>query len=389
MEAVNSVRKTIWFNIGFFAVTTVLGVIGWPLYAWHHGVSTVEWVLFVFYVWATGLGITVGYHRLFAHTTYKANPVIRFLLLFFGAAAFEQTALDWASQHRDHHRYVDTDKDPYSIKKGFFYAHIGWLILWKHKIHYENALDLQKDPMVMHQHKNYLLWCAGAGIVTPVLIGALFGHALGAFLLAVCLRITFVYHSTFCINSVCHMFGKSTYDVNATAKDHWLVALVTFGEGYHNFHHKFPVDYRNGIRWFDFDPSKWLIRLMAYAGLAWDLKRTSRFRILEARLAGEKTSTSNLLQGFAMQPLVAKPLEQLHAQYVLVRQKLEGWEDAVRNYHALVKEQMAAHSEEIKIAASQKISEAREHFQQAYDQWRELISMPPLQLQRFLSAVPA
>ncbi len=388
--ATGPVKKIIWINIIFFAVTTFLGVIGCPLYAYYHGVSAIEVALFLFYAGATGMGITVGYHRLFAHSTYKANALIRFLLLFFGGAAFEQTALDWASQHRDHHRYVDTDLDPYSIKKGFFYAHMGWLMFWKHEIHYGNSIDLQKDSMVMHQHKNYMLWAVGAGIVTPVLVGALFGHALGAFLFAVCLRITFVYHSTFCINSVCHIFGKATYDTQATAKDHWLVALVTFGEGYHNFHHKFPVDYRNGIRWFDWDPSKWLIRVMAGLGMVWDLKRTSQFRILEARLAGEKTSVTASLKQFVMPPVLAKPVEQLSLHYAVLRQKLESWEDAVRNYRELLKQQMAAQSEELKTVAAQKMQDARDCFQQAHEEWHELVNTPPRQLlPLLLSAVPA
>ena len=130
---IEATRKNNWVNITFFAVTTLAGVFGAPVYIYYYGIAATEVALFLFYFGATGLSITVGYHRLFAHATFKTNRVVRFFLLFFGAAAFEQSALQWSAQHRDHHRYVDTDRDPYSIRKGFFYAHIGWLIFWQHE----------------------------------------------------------------------------------------------------------------------------------------------------------------------------------------------------------------------------------------------------------------
>lgn len=289
--------KANWFNIFFIGTNTLIALIGGPWYLHHYGFSTYEGVLMTFFIFATGLSITVGYHRLFAHATFKAHSLVRFLLLFFGAAAFEQSALAWASQHRSHHQFVDTDADPYNIKKGFFWAHMGWLIYGKHDFYYDNVDDMIRSKLVMHQARHYVLWGVTAGILTPVLIGALGGHALGAFIFAVCVRVTFVYHSTWCINSVCHMFGKATYDPNVSARDHWFVALITLGEGYHNFHHRFPSDYRNGVRWYHFDPSKWLIFSLERLGLAWNVKRIEKSRILEARqMAG------NIRAGRALQP---------------------------------------------------------------------------------------
>ncbi|MBI3307437.1 MAG: fatty acid desaturase [Candidatus Omnitrophica bacterium] len=282
------IRENIWLNIIFFSGTTVAALIGCPFYLSRFGISSSEIFLFIFYLWATGISVTAGYHRLFSHVTYKAHPLVEFFFLFFGAAAFEMSALGWSSQHRDHHRYVDTENDPYNIKKGFFYAHIGWLIFWKHRSNLDNVRDLQKNSLVMHQDKHYLLWAVSSGILMPLVLGFLSGHLLGAFLFSICLRLTVVYHSTFAINSVCHMFGKATYDIYATAKDHWLVAFLTNGEGYHNFHHRFPGDYRNGVRWYQWDPSKWLIGFLSWFGLSRDLKRVSDFRILEARLAAEQ-----------------------------------------------------------------------------------------------------
>ncbi len=285
-------RKIIWVNLLFFTLTAA-GSIASIAYFFTHGISYFGAALFFAYVILTGMSITVGYHRLFSHRSFRAHPVVRFLALFFGAAAFEQSALDWSSQHRDHHRYVDTLQDPYNIRRGFFYAHIGWLLFWKHTIDHENAKDLLADRLVMAQHRRYHLWAIGAGILLPLALGALAGHLAEAALFAVVARLALVHHATFCINSVCHMFGKPTYDPKASARDHWLVAFLTNGEGYHSFHHRFPVDYRNGIRWYHWDPSKWLIRSLAWLGLVWDLKKTDAGRILQARLVASVTPVTD------------------------------------------------------------------------------------------------
>ena len=276
-----------WPVIAFFAVTTAGALIGAPFYIRHFGISLSEILFFSFYVAATSFAITVGYHRLFAHRAFKTNKFIEFLILFFGAAAFEQSALTWSSGHRDHHRFVDTERDPYSIKKGFWYAHIGWMTLWKQWPDYHNVPDLLKNKLVRHQHDHYVLWGAISGILLPVLLGSLSGHALGALVFSVCVRLTVVYHGTFCINSVCHTFGKRTYDIHATARDHWLVAFFTNGEGHHNFHHRFPNDYRNGVKWYHWDPSKWLIAFWAGLGLASGLRRTPDEIIQRVKQAAE------------------------------------------------------------------------------------------------------
>lgn len=376
----NSIKKTSWVNITFFSITTLGFLAGAPFYIHAQGISFPEIALFLFYIAATALSITVGYHRLYAHSTFKTNPVIEFFLLFFGAAAFEQTAYKWASQHRDHHRYVDTDLDPYSIKKGFWYAHIGWLIFWDHKIHYFNAKDLARNPLVMNQHKYYLLWAAGAGIVLPVLIGALTGHALGALIFAVCGRITLVYHSTFFINSICHMFGKATYDIYATARDNALIALLTFGEGYHNFHHRFPADYRNGVRWYQWDPSKWLIALLSWVGWAQDLRRVSAFRILEARMAGENQRVFDALNNFRNLPGIQATIARFQEKYQGVKKQLAEWDVACRDYQEICRKQMTAHTAELKRGALKKMEIANDSFKQARHQWSTLIQMKPLKL---------
>lgn len=373
MNGKTSFQKLVWPNILFFAVTTLGAVIGTPFYVYHYGISLFEILLTLFFVIATGLSITVGYHRLFAHVSFKAHPLVRFLLLLFGAAAFEQSALKWAAQHRDHHRYVDTDRDPYSIKKGFFYAHIGWLIFWDHVIPYDNAKDLQEDAMVVHQHRYYYLWAVGGGIVLPALLGALAGKLLGALLFAVCLRLTFVYHATFCINSVCHMFGQATYDPDSSARDHWFVAFLTFGEGYHNFHHRFPSDYRNGVRWYHWDPSKWFIRALAFLGLARDLKRISKFRILDARIAAEHTRVQRRLEQIPDPSIRSRLMEFVSQRYQKLRGALRHWEGVIREHQSELQRNMKYHSRSMQDAFRQQIKLAKLRFYAAYERWSRLV----------------
>jgi stearoyl-CoA desaturase (Delta-9 desaturase) len=338
------VHKANWPIILFFGITTGGALLGAPLYLKHHAISLGVVLLTLFYVIATGLAITVGYHRLFAHSTFKANKFVEFLALFFGSAAFEQSALTWSSGHRDHHRYVDTEQDPYSIKKGFWYAHIGWMTLWQQQPDYSNAKDLLKNRLLMHQHRYYALWGFGSGVLLPVALGAMMGHALGALVFAVCARLTFVYHATFCINSVCHTFGKATYDIHASARDNWFTALLTNGEGYHNFHHRFPTDYRNGVRWYHFDPSKWAIAFLARLGWAWDVQKVSPFVILGARLAAEKQVVTDRLMRTKDHPGLAHLRETLHAHYAHLMQKLSDWRSSAEKRENVVQARLEFHN---------------------------------------------
>ena len=275
-------NKIRWAGVVFLSSTAFLGFVLAPLYLWRFGVSVFELGLFFIYAFATMMAITVGYHRLYAHASFRAHPLVDFFILFFGAAAFEQSALRWASLHRTHHKHVDTELDPYSIKKGFFHAHMGWIIFGKPQTQ-DNVADLRKNPLIAAQHDHYQKWALFAGLILPLALGAATGHLLGALLLVVAARIAIVHHGTFFINSFAHYFGTSDYDPDSSAKDNWLGAVLTNGEGYHNFHHRFPSDYRNGIRWHHWDPTKWMIWCLSKVGLASDLNRTPSEKIAEAK----------------------------------------------------------------------------------------------------------
>jgi stearoyl-CoA desaturase (delta-9 desaturase) len=259
-----------WPTVLFIAATS-LGALAWPFFAWHHGVTGTEIALAVGYYVATGLSITVGYHRLLSHRTFKAHPAAEALFLLFGAAAWQGSALEWSVDHIQHHSHIDTESDPYNRKRGFWYSHIGWLIRRETGTQMTRLPHfLKNDRLVMWQHRWYVPIALVMSFVIPWMICGWHG-----LLLVGAVRIVALHHTTWFINSWAHTGKRRPYNPDVTANDNWFLALFTFGEGFHNYHHAFPNDYRNGIRAFDWDPSKWLIWTMAKLGIAYDLKSVS------------------------------------------------------------------------------------------------------------------
>ncbi len=286
LKTENKEGKLIWKSISILIPTPILAAIFIPLFGFTHGYMLWDWVVFAAFMILTGVSITMGYHRLWSHKSFKANAIVRFILMFFGAAAIQNSILQWASDHRKHHRNVDhPEEDPYSASRGFWYSHFGWMLRYP-KAHVEEISgvdDLKKDWIVRIQHKYYVPIAVLGSVVLPLAIGWTYGDMLGCFLLAGLLRVVLNHHFTFFINSLAHTFGKRKFSRNNSSRDNPLISLVTYGEGYHNFHHTFAGDYRNGIKWYDFDPSKWLIALGAKFGWCWDLKFTSKPNIELAR----------------------------------------------------------------------------------------------------------
>jgi stearoyl-CoA desaturase (delta-9 desaturase) len=237
-----------------------------------------------FYV-ACGLSITAGYHRLFAHRTYRAKAPLRWCLLLFGAASFQNSALAWSADHRAHHADTDGPGDPHAIDRGFWFAHIGWLFRPRAaSADVSRLADLWAVRSIRWQHR----WCAlvsiGVGLLLPTAIASTWGDPWGGLLVAGLLRAAILLQATFCVNSLAHLIGVRRYDPRSSARDSALVALVTFGEGYHSFHHRFPFDYRNGARWWQFDPSKWLIWFLARLRLASRTRTASPTTVARARI---------------------------------------------------------------------------------------------------------
>lgn len=198
----------------------------------------------------------------------------------------EHSIINWSRDHRAHHRYTDTADDPYSVHRGLFYAHIGWLVFrrdFKDRGHVDIS-DLMKEPVVVWQHEHYTVVAIFMAYILPCCIGGFWGDWWGGFIYAGIIRAFLVQQSTFCVNSIAHWVGDHTYDDRNSPRDHMLTALITLGEGYHNFHHEFPSDYRNAITWYQYDPTKWMIWLWRQAGLAHNLKMFRQNEIQKGKL---------------------------------------------------------------------------------------------------------
>lgn len=241
-----------------------------------------------------GLSITAGYHRLYAHKSYDAHPVFEWAVLLGSTLAVQWSARIWSHDHRLHHAFVDTDADPYSIKKGFWYAHIGWLFTYKRVFDPKYVKDLDKNRRVVFQDRYYLPLTILVNLLV-VGLGCLFVDPLTSFYAGFLLRVFCIHHCTWFINSLAHVWGSRTFAKELSAVDNALLAVLTFGEGYHNYHHAFASDYRNGICWYHFDPTKWLVWLASRLGLASKLRTVNRIRMQRMLLTKDQKLLSRVL----------------------------------------------------------------------------------------------
>lgn len=308
-----------WSVTVVFALTFLVALTIVPWYGIVHGYSTAAWVFFGIFLVLNGVGIGSGYHRLWSHRTYEAHPALRWFLAIIGGMALQNSIIIWCARHRAHHRDVDNnDKDPYSIGRGFWFAHVGWMLRDYPSGHVDYSLvpDLQKDPVAAWQHRWYwaLAWTMNAGV--PLLLGWLVGDVIGVFLLAGVLRLVISHHVTFFINSLAHMWGTQPYTDENSARDNHFLALITYGEGYHNYHHLFQSDYRNGIRWYHLDINKWFISTCALLGLVKNRKRAPQFKVLRARLNMEFKAARRKLESVQENSTWMEQLEREYAQFV-------------------------------------------------------------------------
>lgn len=280
-------------------VVTVVPVLLLGLAVWLAWGGTLHWsdlvVLAISYV-LTGLGVTVGYHRLFTHRSFKTSTPLRALFAVLGSAAIEGPVIEWVANHRKHHRFSDQPGDPHSphlgeargwrgALSGLAHAHLGWIFSGGDLASEERyAKDLLADPVIRFIDRTFVLWVllglafpfglgvALTGTVSGGLTGLLWGGAV---------RILFLHHATFSINSLCHYFGRRHFTTGDESRNLLWLALPTLGEAWHNNHHAFPTSARHGLRWWQFDPSGWVIAGLERAGLAWDVVRITPARQLE------------------------------------------------------------------------------------------------------------
>lgn len=265
--------------ITLFAEYTSYQQIGW-----------FEIILFTCSYYISNITVGIGLHRLWSHASYKINKYAEFILILLSAGTLQGPALSWASNHFRHHTYTDTDLDPHSPLryksriKGFLWSHMGWMLKGEgsyRSIDKITMVKLGKNKLLRWQLKRYWILAILMNTVAPAFIGFIFSQTLsGAYagFLFIGLGRALQQQVTFFVNSLCHFTGTQKY-IQGTSGDVWWLALLLLGENWHNYHHAFPSDYRNGAKWYQFDVHKWIIYLMSVCGLAWDLKRTSKVRI--------------------------------------------------------------------------------------------------------------
>jgi stearoyl-CoA desaturase (delta-9 desaturase) len=353
-----------WRNILLLGLVHTASVGGMALYLPLHGLSLSAVVLGAVLTALTIFSISAGYHRLFSHRAYQAHPVLRFVLVCLGAGAFQNSVLAWAADHRRHHGRTDSDLDPYDARRGFWYAHIGWVLRKPDpSIPPVPVRDLERDPLVRWQHRRYAYIGITVGIVLPVLLGWAFGDPWGGFVVGAAVRLLIVYHVTFAINSFAHHIGDQPYSDRNSSRDSLLTALVSMGEGYHNFHHTFPSDYRNGALPHQFDPTKWALRALATVGLASNLRRTPGPAIVRARLKmDEKRMAATVVA-----PAVHQALQSLRAS---VEHAVNRWHDLVAEYEAMRK---SAQGREFLRHLRAQIRDAANELRAAYARWKRAL----------------
>ncbi len=334
--------KIVWLNVSIFAITGLIALIGVPYYAIFHGFDSFTIIATIITIGYCGMSITAGYHRLWAHKTYQAHPIIEFIFAIGGAFALQNSALHWASDHRVHHKHVDdNDKDPYSAKRGFWYSHIGWMLreYQSQRYHdYNNVRDLQRNKIVAWQHKYYVPLTLGTNFGIPIALGFIHGEMVAMILSVGVLRLVINHHATFFINSLAHIWGKRPYTDKNTARDNGILAFFTYGEGYHNFHHIFEHDYRNGIKWWHYDPTKWLIKSFSYLKLTSGLRTSPEDRIEKARADMLLKSTTAKLQKMANYHEQLERLQQEHEKLMI---RLNEYYGTKRELLELKKQKMA------------------------------------------------
>lgn len=244
----------------------------------------------------SGLGITLGYHRLFTHKSFETSRPVKFLLGVAGSMALEGPVVRWCATHRMHHQHSDDATDPHSphtegegtmgVIKGLWHAHVGWIFDREPNDLHKYIPDLQKDKVVMWVSKMFPIWVllglaiptVAAGLITMSWYGALLGFLWGGLA-----RIFLVHHATWSVNSVCHLWGTRPYKSHDESRNNPIVGILALGEGWHNNHHAFPTSARHGLAWWQFDISYVIIRAMEAVGLVWKVKVPSPERLAAAR----------------------------------------------------------------------------------------------------------
>jgi len=262
---------------------------GLPFVLLHMACLLVFWVGFSWVALAALLisytirmfGITAGFHRYFSHRTFKTSRPFQFMLAWLGTASAQKGPLWWAAHHRHHHKHSDTEKDVHSpVIRSFWWSHVGWILSDRFKAtNFEMVKDLKQYPELKLMNKFHLLPPIQFAIGTFVL-GTLLNHyfpSLGTsgfqmLVYGFIISTVLLYHGTFTVNSLAHVFGKRRFETNDDSRNNWFISLITLGEGWHNNHHRFPSSERQGFYWWEFDVSHYLLKALSWLRIVWDLR---------------------------------------------------------------------------------------------------------------------
>lgn len=357
-------------NATFLTGIPILSAIGMVWYTMNYGVSSVELGIFGFMYIACGLSITAGYHRLFSHRTHRATWPLRLFYALFGAGAFQNSAIKWCSDHRRHHLVTDSEEDPYSVLKGFFWAHIGWVMVSQEEAVVEKVDDLQNDPILAFQDRHIFLLGFLVGMILPGVAGWYFlgGVAgfLGGFIWGGLFRIVIVHHATFLINSAAHTWGTQPYSTANTSRDSPLLSLFTYGEGYHNFHHTFQADYRNGHKWYHWDPTKWWIRGFSFLKVTSGLHKIPD-KTIESRKMKTAFETSARIENQELKKSAMGFVDRLRSSYSQLDAHRKALKDAKQKKTGVSSENRKSMCLDLKHEikqTKQAIDQIRDEFQQ-------------------------
>jgi stearoyl-CoA desaturase (Delta-9 desaturase) len=268
------------------APVLALGFVVWQV--WGDFLRWSDAIVFAIMYVSTGLGVTVGFHRLFTHRSFKTSRPVRAVFAVLGSAAIEGPVISWVADHRKHHTFSDQEGDPHSphvghgggwrgALKGLVHAHVGWLFIHTHRgARKRYARDLLKDPVVSYVDRTFLVWAVGGLVMAFALgwlIGGSFYAALTGLLWGGAVRMLVVHHVTYSINSLCHFFGRRRFDTDDESRNLLWLSIPTLGESWHNNHHAFPTSAMHGMRGWEIDPSALVIRGLEKVGLVWDVVR--------------------------------------------------------------------------------------------------------------------
>jgi stearoyl-CoA desaturase (Delta-9 desaturase) len=287
----NETRDRIATGIVTAVPILALGFVVWQV--WGDFLRWSDVVVFAIMYLATGLGITVGFHRYFTHRSFKTSRPVRAILAVLGSAAIEGPVISWVADHRKHHTFADQEGDPHSPHvdhgvgwrgafKGLLHAHVGWLFIHTQRgLRRRYARDLVDDPIVNFVDRKFFVWAIG-GLLVAFAMGWAIGGSLYAGLTGLlwggAVRMLVVHHVTFSINSLCHFFGRRRFETDDESRNLLWLAPFSFGESWHNNHHAFPTSAEHGMRKWEIDPSALLIRGLEKVGLVWDVVRVDRER---------------------------------------------------------------------------------------------------------------